>query len=307
MRNHRSPPEDTATTVRPPAPLSWAVSGHQHAGRRESQQDALRIVDLLGNGTGPTLVVVCDGMGGHSGGEVASAVAADGFVDWVQAAVASGAFRFQGGLVEEAVEPVLREGLAAANTAIAERLAEGGPEGMGTTLLAGLVLGRDIAWISVGDSPLWVVRRGLLLRLNADHSMGAVLDELARQGKLTAEEAKLDRTRSALRSALTGEDIAMVDVRVRRDWMEPGDTLLFASDGVLTLDDRDILAWARQASHPGPAAASLVDRVMAAGERHQDNVTVVCLSNDWEPADRAPDEPKGLLARIAGFLRSGSS
>ena len=60
---------------------------------------------------------------------------------------------------------------------------------MGATLVAAVVIGSALYWVSVGDSLLWVCRDGRLHRLNADHSMRPVLQDLVELGRMTEEEA----------------------------------------------------------------------------------------------------------------------
>ena len=112
-------------------------------------------------GDGSLLAVVADGMGGHAGGAVASKLAVDAFVHAVE----------QGG--------GLADGLQDANAAVGEGAA-GKPElaGMGATLVAAQVRGDEVRWISVGDSPFFLVSAGKLERLNADHSMAPQIDAL---------------------------------------------------------------------------------------------------------------------------------
>ena len=68
-------------------------------------------------------------------------------------------------------------------------------------------------WTSVGNSLLLLYRFPDVIRLNADHSLGSFLDEQARQNRITASEAKQHHNRNALRSALTGSKIDLMDLR----------------------------------------------------------------------------------------------
>ena len=83
---------------------------------------------------------------------------------------------------------------------------------MGSTVVVAVISRDGIDWISVGDSPLWLFRDGRLRRLNADHSMAPVLASLVAAGRMTAEQAATDSNRHALRSAVMGEEIHLVDV-----------------------------------------------------------------------------------------------
>jgi serine/threonine protein phosphatase PrpC len=227
----------------------WRGEGSQHQGKRPYQEDSWALVTL---GDGSLLAIVADGMGGHAGGAVASKLAVDAFVHAVE----------QGG--------GLADGLQDANEAVRVGAA-GRPDldGMGATVVAALIHGDEVRWISVGDSPFYLVTAGKLEQLNADHSMAPQIDALVARGMLTAEEAEHHPGRHTLREAVMGEPLTLIDKGSRR--IGPGDKLLLCSDGVQTLSAEQIMA---QASRP---ASSLVEAVLAAAKDHQDNITVVKL------------------------------
>jgi serine/threonine protein phosphatase PrpC len=229
--------------------VRWRGEGSQHQGKRPYQEDSWKLVPLA---DGSLLAIVADGMGGHAGGAVASKLAVDAFVHAVE----------QGG--------GLADGLKDANEAVRVG-AEGKPDlnGMGATVVAALVRGDEVRWISVGDSPFYLVTAGKLERLNADHSMAPQIDALVERGMLTAEEAEHHPGRHTLREAVMGEPLSLIDKGSRR--LGPGDRLLLCSDGVQSLTNEQIAA---AASRP---ASGLVEAVLAAGKDHQDNVTVIKL------------------------------
>ena len=227
----------------------WRGEGSQHQGKRPYQEDSWALATL---GDGSLLAIVADGMGGHAGGAVASRLAVDAFVQAVE----------QGG--------GLADGLQDANEAV--RLgALGKPDlnGMGATVVAAHVRGDEVRWISVGDSPFYLVSAGKLERLNADHSMAPQIDALVERGMLTAEEAEHHPGRHTLREAVMGDPLTLIDKGSRR--LLSGDRLLLCSDGVQTLSVEQIAA---QAMRP---ASVLVEAVLAVAKDHQDNVTVVKL------------------------------
>lgn len=227
----------------------WRGEGGQHQGARPYQEDSWRLVTL---GDGSLLAVVADGMGGHAGGAVASKLAADAFVHAVE----------QGG--------GLADGLNDANAAVGKGAA-GKPSlaGMGSTLVAAHVRGDEVRWISVGDSPFFLVSGGKLERLNADHSMAPQIDALVARGMLTAEEAEHHPGRHTLREAVMGDPLTLIDKNSRK--LAPDAKLLICSDGVQSLSPEQLLA---QAARP---ASGIVDAVLAATKEHQDNVTVIKL------------------------------
>ena len=187
-----------------------------------------------------------------------------------------------------------------------------GLAGMGSTLVAAVVSPQGLNWISVGDSPLWLFRKGALERLNADHSMAPVLADLVSTGRMTEEEAARDPNRHSLRSAVTGEDIHLVDVSPQPVPVEKGDRLLLASDGLMTLGDREIAGILAETQNAPleEGAAALIEAVEAADNPRQDNTTLLLYApaEGTEPpgADEAgPEADQGIprlkrLARLFG-------
>jgi protein phosphatase len=232
-------------------------------GARSYQEDTAEVRAADGS----VVAVLADGMGGHVGGALASSLACKFFL---QAFARSGA----------AVPARLVEALDLANAAIASRTAEDRKlRGMGCTLV-GMALQADpdrIEWVSVGDSPLYLVRSGgAILRLNEDHSLSPEIDRLAETGALSWEEARAHPHRHVLRSALTGTEIEMIDRSPRPQALEPGDTVVLASDGIHTLAEADIARLAAAAT-AAAAADSLLAAVDAAAGPYQDNTTVVVV------------------------------
>ena len=227
----------------------WRGEGGQHQGARPYQEDSWALRTL---GDGSVLAVVADGMGGHAGGAVASKVAVEAFVYSVE----------QGG--------GLADGLQAANAAIG-KTAAGKAElaGMGATLVAAQVRGDEVRWISVGDSPFFLVSAGQLERLNADHSMAPQIDAMVKRGMLTEEEAEHHPGRHTLREAVMGDPLTLIDKGSRR--LGPDVKLLLCSDGVQSLSEAQIAASAIK------SATGMIDTVLAAAKGHQDNITVIKL------------------------------
>lgn len=213
------------------------------------------------------MAVLADGMGGHAGGALASRMACESFIK---------AFADREGSKRER----LKSALEAANQAIAATV-EANPmlSGMGSTLV-GVTFGADgVEWVSVGDSPLLLFRRGEIALLNEDHSLAPELDRLAAAGRITEDEARRDPRRHMLRSAVTGDEIDLVDLSRRPLAVEPGDYIILASDGLQTLDAHEIeRVVAAYASDGASAVANaLIRAVEAIKDPHQDNATVVAV------------------------------
>ncbi|MEI9899030.1 MAG: hypothetical protein WDN31_01655 [Hyphomicrobium sp.] len=151
--------------------------------------------------------------------------------------------------------------------------------GMGTTLVAAVFTNDGVEWVSVGDSPLLLFRRGEIALLNEDHSLAPELDRLAAIGRITPEQAKTDPRRHMLRSAVTGDELDLVDISRKPLLLEDGDYIILASDGLHTLEtsevERIISAYAEDGAES--VANALVRAVEAIRDPHQDNTTVLAV------------------------------
>ena len=201
------------------------------------------------------LFAVADGMGGHRGGEVASRTA----IEALRAAVASGRS--------------VNEAITRANTAVLER-ASGDAEltGMGTTMTAVVVAGAQQLLIGhVGDSRAYMLHNGILRRITDDHSL---VEELVREGRLTAEQAESHPRRNIVTRGLGVDTEVEVDLYTIE--VEPGDRVVVCSDGLTTMvRDRDIERLLRNEPDPQRAAELLVDAANRAGG--EDNTSVVVV------------------------------
>jgi protein phosphatase len=223
-------------------------------------------------------------MGGHAAGDIASKTAARAFLSTFNA--------------NDGAEPAewMPEALTAGNDAIAEAVRQNEAlREMGTTLLACAVAGDALAWISVGDSLMYHVRKSRAVLLNEDHSMAPVLDQLVKDGQISEEEALADSRRNALRSAVMGDEIPLVDLQQRDDVLRPGDIILLATDGLLTLDETEIGKLAEKTKPAGAKAIAdaLLKAVDAKASPHQDNTTVAAYIH------RA-DKAKGFFRALFG-------
>jgi serine/threonine protein phosphatase PrpC len=249
-----------------------ACAGGQILGARADQQDVFRAAPWGKRGL---VLALADGMGGHEGGAMAADLAVNAGVDSLL------------GALGKDIPADMDAAMTAANEAIGEaKESEPRLRDMGTTLVLVVALRRQVWWASVGDSPLWQIRDNAMRRLNRDHSMAPVLSELVRSGELAAEEAARDPRRGQLRSALTGAPIPMLDLSDVPASLHPGDDLVLASDGLLTLPVSDMADLVRARESPSEAVQALLDAVSARGEPNQDNTSaLVChrIRKNWLP------------------------
>lgn len=269
--------------------MQFAFGKSETVGRRNYQEDAsyaafLSPADytILSDGDRASakalVAILADGMGGHVGGREASTLACQSFCTHLL----SGAETDQPSLSDR-----MLAALHASNKAIADRVtAQPELAGMGCTLVGVVFDQRGVAWTSVGDSLLYLHRKGHLYRLNADHSLQPVLDDLVKRGEMSADEARRHPQRNALRSAVTGQTIELTDQSDDAHPLQPGDWVVLASDGLLTLSYSQIVQVIRSHGAAGPQAVAdkLIAAVEAADRPNQDNTTIVCVQVSASPA-----------------------
>ncbi|MCU1424055.1 MAG: Stp1/IreP family PP2C-type Ser/Thr phosphatase, partial [Microbacteriaceae bacterium] len=167
---------------------------------------------------GEYLFVVADGMGGHAGGDVASAIAVKRIIETDR--------RFESGTDAEFA---LHTALTAANAQLAETVFDH-PEltGMGTTV-SGIVLVSGQAVIAhIGDSRIYLLRDGELKQVTSDHTF---VQRLVDSGRITEEEAAVHPRRSVLMRVL-GDVDASPEIDTTVVETHPGDRWLICSDGL---------------------------------------------------------------------------
>lgn len=236
----------------------------QWIGKREHQEDFY----LVRHYPAGTLAVLCDGMGGHQFGALASSTAAKAFVE---------AFEDE---VNGPVSERMLNALDAANAAVGAAFSEAGAYG-GTTLVAAYIGGGVLWWVSVGDSPLYLWRHHRLVRLNEDHSMRAVYMQYVQSGCLTFEEAVMRG--HSLRSAVTGDSITMIDSSVTPYPLLPGDRIILTSDGTDDLLYTAVLSDEVKAlldERSGNLSVRIVEACRMLDNPYADNATVVSM--DWD-------------------------
>lgn len=265
VTRHRTVPLSAGSAV-----LSWAAATDTGK-RREVNQDAV-LAEF-------PLFVVADGMGGHIGGEIASAST----VDRLRAMVENGS------VTPKAIEKAL--GRAVKDIASHPETTD---EGTGTTV-TGVFLdtGGDVAhWVTlnIGDSRVYLMRDGSIVQITTDHS---VVQELVAAGRLSPEEAESHPYGNVITRAVGPSDSVKPDY-VRLDVLD-GDRFVICSDGLTKeLTDYGIQHFLSENADPGEAVDAMLDAALENGGR--DNVTVIVLdvavtgvSAEESPGDSSPD------------------
>jgi len=243
-----------------------------HIGRvRQLNEDRAWVGSTPG---GLTAAAVADGMGGHNAGDVASTLAIDSLSKSLAA--------WEGILSAYEAEEQLKAIVLAANAAVFEA-ASRQPQyhNMGTTVVVALLDEREGLIGHIGDSRAYRVRGGAIEQLTDDHTL---VNELARSGQLSREEAANHPRRNVLTRAL-GTD-ADVSVDLQRIDMLPGDRLLICSDGLSALVDKELILDTMNTE--GVTLDQRADRLIALAltAGGDDNVTVVLIEYEAEHGTR---------------------
>ncbi len=252
-------------------PLSHAV--RSDVGRvRGNNEDAHGEIWL---DDGSLLVLVCDGMGGHEAGEVASRLAVETIVREVA-----------GSPTQSEPASVLHAAILAANQAI---LAEGkatGKRGMGTTAIVAWIKGRKM-WVGqVGDSRFYRVRRGSVLDRSVDHTRVQVL---LSKGLISAEEARDHPESGMLTRALGHARMANgqafdPEVYAQPIELQDGDVIVLSSDGLHDLVEDHEIGDVVGGKDPMALATALVDLALDRGGHDNVTVSVVAVGDPSRPA-----------------------
>lgn len=236
---------------------------------RKTNEDAF-VADL-----DVSLFCVADGMGGHDAGEVASALAIEAITAFIRRSAADTDFSWPYGIDRSLSYDAnrLRTAVHLANRRIF-RTAESNDDynGMGTTIVGALFNGAQMAVAHVGDSRLYLIRKGRIRQLTADDSWAATI--LAQDPRLNAADIARHPMRNVLTNVLGARD--QVEVHVAEQALEPGDVVLLCSDGLHGVVDDTTLAQISTNQHDLKLAARhMVDAALEKGSR--DNVTALLV------------------------------
>ena len=229
---------------------------------RTQNQDAYQIEQLDRN---TLLCVLCDGMGGAKSGNIASSLALDVFVQEIKRT-------YHGSMDKEKVNQMLRSAVKLANFTVFDQAAQFEEfSGMGTTLAAVLVRGKEATIVNVGDSRVYAVDRNGIYQLTKDHSLVQIMVE---RGDLSPEMARSYPGKNFITRAIGTETVAECDLFHHK--LERGDCLLLCSDGLSNMmDDQEILFEVVHGVSKQQCCQRLLD--IAKNRGAPDNVTSVLI------------------------------
>jgi PPM family protein phosphatase len=242
------------------------------------------------------VAAVADGMGGHSAGEVASAIA----IEELAALGERGPWENETAATDDLKQAILRANRRIRGMAASDRKLNG----MGTTLVALLQDGDMVHVANVGDSRGYLLRQGELSQVTVDHSL---VQELVDDGRLSPEDAERHPQRSVITRALGIDPEVEFDLFTYK--LQVGDRLLLCSDGLSDVVEptqiRNVLLRVRS---PQKAARQLI--TVANEQGGPDNITVIVVDavdesaaldlEDEQTGDLTDGSATGALPLVAG-------
>ena len=253
--------------------FSWALRSHVGAVRDGNEDFVGAYSPSVVEDHGP-LFVVCDGMGGHAAGEVASRVAVETVLTtWTTASVAPS-------------QQAIRSAIRSANSAVFAASLDAETRGMGTTCTALALSGREGYIGHVGDSRCYLVHHGQCSQLTADHSR---VGEMLRMRLITPEQAAHHPSRSQLTRSLGGAPGVQVDVV--RTPVGKGDAFVICSDGLWDLVSMHEIAQVCSLEQVADAADQLIAWALERGA--PDNVTALVVRITGEVPQLEADKGRG--------------
>ena len=248
-----------------------------HIGRnpkRLENEDRAGVYEPVAENLSESLYLVCDGMGGHAEGALASQIAVDEIADAYRQA-------------RRKHEPrqALRRAIHRAHRAIRQAgKGLGRGRSMGTTVVAAVVQGNRLFIANVGDSRAYLVGAGEIRQVTLDHTRSA---ELAALSGLGTAELNLGAARHALTRSLSSRR-KEVEPDLFEETFEADAVLVLCSDGLWSMVPEPALAQTARAMSPQEAAEALVKQANRAGGR--DNICVVVVAGEKPPEEEDTGE-----------------
>ena len=238
----------------------WAITDPGCS--RPQNQDAY-VIEKLDKNT--MLFVVCDGMGGAKSGNVASSLASDVFTQEVKRS-------WKSNMSLEESDMMLENAVKLANFTVHDQSCQFEEfEGMGTTLVAMLVNGKQVTMVNVGDSRGYCITPEGVEQITTDHSL---VQMMIQRGELTKEQAKTYPGKNLITRAIGTETMVRCDIIHRR--LRGGECMLLCSDGLSNIvDEQEMLFEVVHGTNQETACERLL--AIATNRGAPDNVTCVLV------------------------------
>lgn len=247
--------------------LSYEIGNVHNQGRREEQQDSFCISDVSNKTdleSKGLMAVVADGMGGLESGASVSQLVSNIFLNKYRSSAIPDCKSF----LYEAVMESERE---------VEKYIEVNHVDGGSTLVAVMIKEGQLSFISVGDSFIFLIRAGKLIKLNTEHTYGNLLRERAARGEIDPEEAEINPKRSSLTSYIGVGNLRLIDQSGTPIPLLDGDILFLCSDGVYNALGDNALLEVVTGGDFGEAAERVEQSVLMQNIPTQDNFTAVMI------------------------------
>lgn len=230
---------------------------------RHSNQDACKSGSFQNNSA---WAVVCDGMGGANGGNIASGIA----VDMISRQILSS---YHEGMTDNSIKNIISSAIFNANLAIHEKsLDDSSLSGMGTTVVVGMISGGIVHIAHAGDSRAYLITSDCIKQLTIDHSM---VQEMVNNGDITEQQAKKHPQKNIITRALG------VDSSIQVDYCEEefhsDSLLLICTDGLSNYIDAEQIYKLSKVMDAESMTEQLVTLAKDCGG--SDNITVVIIQN----------------------------
>lgn len=243
----------------------YDIAWRSGIGKREYQQDSAyyAVDDQI------VFAVICDGMGGMSGGELASTVAVQAYTEYC---LNRDCEYFDGSLMQEAVESVDDIVYSLSDD-------EGKRLGAGSTLVSVVIQENWMYWLSVGDSRVYIFRGQEMVQITNDHNYFMRLDDQLEKGEITPEKYEREsRKGEALISFIGMGGLMLIDVNEDAFLLMPGDTILLCTDGMYrTVPEADVHNIVSSSKNMEEAANCIERQIQSRGYKWQDNYTYILI------------------------------
>ena len=237
------------------------IASYTSIGTRKSQQDSM----CFDFGDSCTVCAVCDGMGGLSGGERASALAAQGMTRYLLEHAQAEDIPTEMGRAALRLNEEVKNLREPSNQKIEA----------GTTLTTVFLRNGELFWCGIGDSHIYLYRDGKLEQLNIDHNFGVQLDQMALEGSITQDEALHHPQRAALTSYLGIQELTLISGNRTPLPLRKGDVLIQCTDGLYRCLSDDVMCKILSETEKLKQASEQMVRMALAVPGGHDNTSVL--------------------------------
>lgn len=239
---------------------SILIGNSQKKGKRQVQEDSFSTFETE-NGM---IAIVADGMGGLEYGKVASSTAVKMFIE---------EYTKEYELYD--IQKFLINSAYTANDKVVD-MANG--RKIGTTLIATIIKDNFLHWISVGDSRIYLHRKGQLIKLNKEHTYESILNKLYESGEISKKEINKHPQKEFLTSYIGYENFHEIDYSRSPIQLSRGDKVVLMSDGIYkSISESELKEIMSKKCDPDTKCELITDKIEKKNISNQDNMTVIMV------------------------------